>query len=215
MFSKNVSGKALNLETGWLCLDYANTVGMHASENPLEHIHSFQDLTSWSVGVGLLSNEQEKKLVREAAVHPRKAVDAYQQAIALREALYNIFSAEAAGLEPSGDYRDTFISILSKAIKHLNFNKSGDRYTWELIETERDLERQLWPIAISAAELLVSDILERVGECADEGGCGWLFMDTSKNKSRRWCDMDDCGSRSKSKRYYNRKKQRDLQPSGS
>ncbi len=206
MFSKNVTGRTLNLESGWLCLDYANTVGMHASENPVEQMHSFNDLTSWSVQIGLLTDDQAKNMVRAAAEHPGKAEEVYQMAISLREALYHIFSAEAAGLEPFVDYTNTFNSVLSRAIKHLNFKKSGNTYTWELIEVEREFERQLWPIAISAAELLISAKLERVGECADDDGCGWLFMDTSKNKSRRWCDMDDCGSRSKSKRYYNRKK---------
>ena len=68
-------------------------------------------------------------------------------------------------------------------------------------------ERVLWPVVWSAANLLTSRILERVGQCADDRGCGWLFMDLSRNRSRRWCDMKDCGNRDKVRRYYARKRE--------
>jgi predicted RNA-binding Zn ribbon-like protein len=66
-----------------------------------------------------------------------------------------------------------------------------------------DLDRVLWPAVVSAAELLTSDDLGRVRECASER-CAWLFLDRSKNQSRRWCDMTVCGNRSKARRHYSR-----------
>jgi predicted RNA-binding Zn ribbon-like protein len=46
----------------------------------------------------------------------------------------------------------------------------------------------------------------RIGIC--EGGlCGWLFLDESRGKRRRWCDMNDCGGRAKARRYYDKHKE--------
>jgi len=51
---------------------------------------------------------------------------------------------------------------------------------------------------------LTSEELDRVRECADDRGCGYLFMDTSRNRSRKWCDMRGCGNRAKAQRHYRR-----------
>src|SRR5260221_3971430 len=70
------------------------------------------------------------------------------------------------------------------------------------------LDRMLWPVAYSAADLLTNpELLSRVGECADDRGCGYLFLDMTKNRSRRWCDMKDCGNRAQAQRHYERKKE--------
>ena len=65
-------------------------------------------------------------------------------------------------------------------------------------------DRILWPVARSAGELLISDKLDRVRQCADDRGCGYLFVDTSRNRSRRWCSMESCGNRAKAHRHYQR-----------
>jgi predicted RNA-binding Zn ribbon-like protein len=62
-----------------------------------------------------------------------------------------------------------------------------------------------WWVARSAAELLTSKELTSVRECAGYD-CGRLFMDGTKNRSRRWCDMASCGNRAKGRRHYERRK---------
>ena len=52
---------------------------------------------------------------------------------------------------------------------------------------------------------LTSEELDQVRECAGNT-CGWLFVDMSRNHSRHWCDMRDCGNRAKVRRYYQRRK---------
>jgi len=69
------------------------------------------------------------------------------------------------------------------------------------------LDRPLWPVARAAADLLQSEQLERVGECADDRGCGYLFLDTSRNHSRRWCSMESCGNRAKARSHDRRTRQ--------
>ena len=66
--------------------------------------------------------------------------------------------------------------------------------------------RPIWPVALSAAELLMLGDLGRVEECPGSDGCGWLFFDSSKNGRRRWCSMEGCGSRDKMRRLYARKR---------
>jgi predicted RNA-binding Zn ribbon-like protein len=68
----------------------------------------------------------------------------------------------------------------------------------------------MWPVVHSAAELLTSPHLDRVRQCADDRGCGFLFFDTSRNGSRRWCSMESCGNRAKARRHYQRTKAGEL-----
>ena len=79
--------------------------------------------------------------------------------------------------------------------------------TWRLAAEDAEFDLPLWPIVQSAAELLLSEHLRgRVGQCADPSGCGWLFLDLSKNRSRRWCSIQDCGNRAKQRRLQARLK---------
>jgi predicted RNA-binding Zn ribbon-like protein len=78
----------------------------------------------------------------------------------------------------------------------------GYRWVWKV--PEGTLESLLGTIALSASELLLSQDRSRVGQCADEDGCGWLFLDTSKNHSRRWCDVRDCGNRARQRQFQKR-----------
>ena len=83
--------------------------------------------------------------------------------------------------------------------------KIKDGYTWDVIGNKMNLDWILNPITRSAADVLVSNELNKVKACADLA-CGWLFMDVSRNQSRRWCDMKDCGNRAKASRFYNKKR---------
>jgi glycosyltransferase involved in cell wall biosynthesis len=76
-----------------------------------------------------------------------------------------------------------------------------DGFAWEWAIGD-DLAGVLWPVAHSATGLLTSVPLGRVKGCA---GCNWLFVDESKNKSRRWCSMEDCGTYAKMRRYVARR----------
>ena len=69
-----------------------------------------------------------------------------------------------------------------------------------------DLDQVLWSVLRSTTDLLTSKDLQRVGVCADDRGCGWLFYDTSRNRTRQWCSMRGCGNRAKAKRHYEKVK---------
>ncbi|MCL5734628.1 MAG: CGNR zinc finger domain-containing protein [Actinobacteria bacterium] len=78
------------------------------------------------------------------------------------------------------------------------------RFDWEWSGLGDSLTSLLWPVARATAELLSSRQKSQLRECAGDS-CEWLFLDLSKNASRRWCDMSACGNRAKAKRYRARK----------
>jgi predicted RNA-binding Zn ribbon-like protein len=204
MFMLEHETQTLNLKSGRLCLDFANTADWHASDQPEEQLNSYADLVSWSEQVGVLTEDEVQQLLREAAHHPDDAAAVLEQAISFREALYQIFSAITVGESPEVADLAILNEVLSTALGRLHLVSTSAGFGWEWIDEENELERMLWPVAQSAAALLTSAELIRVGRCADDR-CGWLFMDMSRNRSRRWCDMGDCGNRAKARRHYQRK----------
>lgn len=194
----------LNSETGYLCLDFANTANWHASEQPVESLHRYQDLARWARESGLLSQAEVEQLLQEASVRPAEAGAVLKEAIALREAIYHTFSAMAAGRPPQEADLALLNERLPEALARLKIVKSGADYTWSWHSQAGQLDQILWPVIRSAAELLTGGELERVKECEDDRGCGFLFYDTSRNHSRRWCSMESCGNRAKVRRYRRR-----------
>lgn len=194
-----------NLETESLCLDFANTADWHASDHPQEKLNTYADLVSWANRVGVLTDRQAQYLSREAARRPFDAAAVLEQAVALREAIYRVFSALAAGRSPKADELSVLNVAIPRALARLQIIRTTDGFSWGWTGERSELDRMLWPVAQSAADLLTSEKLNRVGQCADDRGCGWLFLDMSRNRSRRWCDMKDCGNRAKAKRHYHRK----------
>lgn len=196
----------LNLESGRLCLDYANTVEWHASANPTEHLESYEALVTWARETGLINAEQAERLVEQGRSSPTEAQKTHDQAVSLREAVYHIFSALSHGSSPNAEDMETLNGVLARAREHTRLAHTDGDFSWMWVDPADALDAVLWPVAISTAEMLTSDELERVKECADDRGCGWLFLDMSRNHSRQWCDMKGCGNRAKARRHYQKVK---------
>ncbi len=193
-----------DLGAGRLCLDFANTANWHASANPVEMLNSYADLVSFSRQAGVVNADQADRLLREAARRPADADAARARAIMLREAIYRVFSALAAESAPAADDLALLNAALPEALARLRITAVVDGFTWAWRDDPDALDQMLGPILWSAGELLTSDELSRVRKCADDN-CGWLFVDTSRNRSRRWCSMESCGNRAKARRFYTRK----------
>jgi predicted RNA-binding Zn ribbon-like protein len=199
---KNIFDKKFNTQTGWLALDFANTAGWHASASPEEKLLTYADLVTWAKNVLIVLPETADKLLALANSRTGEAAAVLSRAIELREAIYRIMSRKAHGL--AADFRDLAVlnATIAKEVPNLVLQQSGSGFDWDWKIDPARLDSILVPVVWSAAGLLTGDSLERVGQCADEKGCGWLFFDTSRNRTRRWCDMQDCGNRAKSKRHY-------------
>jgi predicted RNA-binding Zn ribbon-like protein len=198
---------ASNLELlgGCLCLDYANTVSTRIESLRHEYLTSYGELVAWSRHASILTDAEAKALLTRAAGQAALAAVALERAIALREAIFQIFAAVADNRKPDKQSLTIMNAFLREASCQAELAPTAEGFEWTWTLEPDGLDGMLWPIAHSAAELLTSPNLTRVRRCAREG-CDWLFLDLSKNRSRRWCSMEVCGSRVKSRRYYHRKK---------
>ncbi len=182
---------------GLPCLDFAN-----AKKRLRKWIDTadFDALLGWSIGAGTIS-EAEAVLLRAAAERtPKKAAKTLKRAADLSHLMCRVFSAVAEQRRPSTDDLAGLNSELVEAMSRAQVVVDGDRYGWGWSGEESEPERPLWPVIRSAAELLVSNELDRVKICPDDR-CRWVFLDTSRNLRRRWCDMKVCGNRAKVRRF--------------
>jgi predicted RNA-binding Zn ribbon-like protein len=192
----------LPLIGGNALLDLANTQsGPPGGAPDVESLHSYDDLVRWNRRIGLLDDGQARRLSRAAARHPRQAVAAFERALALRADAYAAFQALAAGTTPSGDALDRLQAAGAEALAHASLSHDQGRFVVRWSATD-DPDLAWWPAAHAGLELLVRGPLDRVKGC---GGCRYLFVDETKNRSRRWCRMDDCGTREKMRTYVARR----------
>jgi predicted RNA-binding Zn ribbon-like protein len=197
--------RTLKLIAGWLCLDFSNTLGMHASERGCEFLRSYFDLAEWSNYAGICTDEEERTLLHDAKKSPRKAEGILQEAKELREIIFRIFSSVAKNAVPQEKDIALFNRKLSKMMKQSKLEIAESGIEWNVKGDKNSLNWPLNAVIHSTFVLLISDKWDKVKMCADERGCGWLFMDHSKNRSRRWCDMTDCGNLAKQKRFTGRR----------
>jgi predicted RNA-binding Zn ribbon-like protein len=189
-----------DLSGGRLCLDFANTIGWRGSDAPADHLGSYGDLVAWAEQAGAVAPRQARALLRRAAARPAEARQALAGAIELREALYRVFAAIGAGRSP----RPPDLAIVNAAVpaaferSRLVASKAG--FALAAGVSEDDLAAPLTAVVRSAIDLITSPDVERVRTCA-AAACAWLFLDTTKNRARRWCDMKTCGNREKVRRF--------------
>ncbi len=201
MSESTAQAKTLRLIGGAFCLDFANTVEDYRSAHSKDHLTNYADLVAWSGHAGILMPRREQQLAQLAIQRPEDASHAFQRALALRGALHHLFSARLLNRKPAASDLATLNEFLAEALSLGQLRSVGNGYARDWEAKEEDLAQMLFPIARSAADLLISPDLARLRKCEGEN-CGWLFVDTSKNSSRRWCSMEDCGNRAKARRHY-------------
>lgn len=197
--------QVFDLTGGLLCLDFANTVDDRPEKHPQELLTSFQELVSWSQQAQVLTEQEARQLLKKAEQRPANATRVLKRAVEVREAIFRIFKAVAEDESPEDEDLVTLSAMVAEAQKHAQIAPGTDGFSWEWTGKPDELDSMLWPVVRSAADFLTSDDLETVRVCASDS-CDWLFIDTSKNHSRRWCNMKSCGNREKARRFYTRKK---------
>lgn len=193
-----------DFDSGNLVLDFANTAEFHASEHPIEYLQTYSDLVNWSQDAGLLNMSEAEELSLLEEKQPQEAARVLTRALTLRGSIYAMLSA-VAHQEPLNEAElSRFNRFLAESLRNTKVSHNNEGFTWEWEADEPGFDRVLWTIAREAANLITSKEIKRVGECADDRGCGYLFIDTSRNHSRRWCSMESCGNRAKAQRHYQR-----------
>ena len=184
-------------------MDFANTVSRRDSpERTVDHLVSIQDLLSFAVQTKLISSREATALKQQPQLSPAKQANIMQTAVELREAFFRAFDSLATGRPPRPQDVALIEHSALEALRHRRLVRADGAYQWQW-HGPLNPERILWSIALSAAELLTLPELHSVREC-EAPDCVWLFLDTSRNHSRRWCDMKSCGNRAKARRHYQR-----------
>jgi predicted RNA-binding Zn ribbon-like protein len=197
---------SFEFKAGELCLDFINTLDNRpVPERLKELINSYADLADWATESGAIHPKLRASLIQEAKLHPARASAVLRRAIDFRETLYRIVESSLAKRDPAEADRGAFSSVHGEALSHLELRATRQGLKLDWPEDQANLEAVLWPIARSAGQLLTSADMRRVRECGSET-CRWLFVDRSKNGSRRWCDMKVCGNRTKAQKFYRRNK---------
>ncbi len=190
---------------GWLCLDFVNTRNWDSRDPSYERFKAYSDFVWWNHQAGILTDSETQSLVLAGQNRLTEAAAVFERSMILREAVYQIFSAIVSGLTPDKTNLSTLNAALSESLAHLRLVPAGEGFAWAWSGEENKLERVFWPVVRSAAELLTSNKLDILGKCAGDS-CGWLFLDLSRNHSRRWCDMKHCGNQAKARRHYRRRR---------
>lgn len=189
---------------GRLCLDFINTVHRRPAGPADECLLSLDDFLAWGVLVGMLPRDAARGPGRPAG---RRAERRLAELIALREVLYHLFRAVIEGREPAAADLAAFEDSARAARARQRLRFVDGRAQWHTPRPRRPDAALADPIVIDADELLTDHQLDRVKQCDPEEGCGWLFLDTTRNRSRRWCSMESCGSAAKARAWYHRHRQ--------
>ncbi len=198
--------KKFQLIGGATCLDFCNSVGGKRGVRTKEYLQTYNDFLSWceqaNLPVAAHLNQWRRKAARESAA----ALAVLKRAIKLREAIYRIFLAIIENHRPRENDLALLNSELGHSLSRLRITPADTGFSWQWRPEVSDMDLPLGPIARSAGELLTSsETLEHLRQCHGDN-CGWLFIDSSRNHSRCWCDMRDCGNRAKVRRHRMRKK---------
>jgi predicted RNA-binding Zn ribbon-like protein len=202
----------LELHGGHLALDFANTLEGPRDGHGEDLLRAPVDVAAWARRAGAIDEVAAARLGVHAARHPRRAAAALTRARTLRGVVHGTFAPIAAGEGPDPDALARLHHAHLEALTHGRLEPSrgaaAPAFAWRW-DSDADLDRALWPVIVAAVDLLRSGDLARLKACPD---CRLLFLDQSRNHSRRWCSMAGCGSRAKMRRYRSRRPPRRREP---
>jgi predicted RNA-binding Zn ribbon-like protein len=194
-----------DLDAGRLCLDFANTLGVFAGD----HLRGPDDLLAFAQQAGLVPAAELPHLLADLRADPDAAHAFLARARMLRQAIFDVFSAVVAGRPAEAADLASLNDELAATLGQQRLVAEPDgSYDWGWRPGRLELADVLRPIVRSAGDLLTSSDRAGVRQCA-ASDCAWLFVDTSRNRSRQWCSMQTCGNRAKARRYYERRRRTD------
>ncbi|MCG8480237.1 MAG: CGNR zinc finger domain-containing protein [Spirochaetales bacterium] len=184
-------------------LDFLNTVDNRMTEKEYDWLATYADAVGWAERADIIDPPTAERLITET--HGRDTEAAYREIIAARATLYGILAAIIDGREPDAGRWEQFNALVRRSLRRIEVSASEQGHRWSFPDISQTPVGFLQPIVKGAADLLIDGNPGRLKRCAD-ATCGYLFLDTSKNRSRQWCSMQTCGNRSKASRHYQRKR---------
>lgn len=184
---------------GHPALDLVNTLDWRFRESAAEElIPGYNDLLRFLVQSALMTAAEGRRLLRNTAA--TKAAQMVAQTRELRETSARVLYAAVDDQNPPAEAIRDLEEYFKEAQAHLNLSWSESRLRWDFPAAMAAPELPLWILSLKTAQLITSGNMEMVRACGNPE-CQWLFLDTSKNHTRRWCDMKICGNRMKARRF--------------
>jgi predicted RNA-binding Zn ribbon-like protein len=193
----------LSLDGGCVVFDFTNTIGSRKEERIRDYMKSYTDFLEWLKRQEIVPQKKLKELSVLALKEPAKCNHALKKILETREVLYALFSFLSQGQKPEKEILEKFNKMLRESFSHIRLEIGTSKNEINFSDADLSYLEPLHLILKSAFDILTQEDMSRVKECPS---CGWLFLDKTKNKKRRWCNMLDCGSKDKASRYYHRKK---------
>jgi predicted RNA-binding Zn ribbon-like protein len=183
-----------------LAFDFTNTSSGRGGPRHIDHLRTPEHLLMWARHAKMLTPRDGGYLAKRVAANAALGAQLLDRALTLREVIYAIGIACARGRRPRSEHVDALAHVHAAAILKARLSPCEANFAWVWRPEEGVIEAILGPIALSALTMLSQADLTRVKQCGGEH-CGWLFFDTTKNKRRRWCEMEVCGNRAKQKAH--------------
>jgi predicted RNA-binding Zn ribbon-like protein len=196
-----VMAHAFQLVGGHVALDFANTLDYRfAPDRTVDFLATYDDLLEFALQSRMVRPSQARKLAQSPKAVARRAL---KDAIELREVLDPLFRSVVLKERPSEKSLQTFNRFLAETRDHECLGWKDFEFIRRYGDPSEHPHSPIWLLVDAALELLTSPNRVNMREC-QEPSCRWLFLDQSKNHSRRWCDMQLCGNRTKIRRFRER-----------
>lgn len=196
--------------TDWDAVAFVRTRGWESRDPGSDAVPDFPSLLRWAATRDLVSGIELAVLARRAAEHPEEAADVVRRCHGVRDVIYGVLRPVAERKDPPAAALEQLNRAWRSVALQRRLQPTERGYAWgwrEVTVDDAPLDRVVWPVIASAMNLLTAPEVSRLKVCAADD-CGWLFIDDSRNASRRWCDMKECGNRAKVRRFRARKKGR-------
>jgi len=190
---------------GELCLDFCNTGHGLRNSTQAEWLTSYAELVSWLDTAGAISRKQAAALHAAAERSTESAKRVWSRAIRLRDAVADVLLAKTGGRAPADEDLRLIETEYARTAPCARLRPSGGAFRWSLEKETTELDSALRPVLESTVSLMTSERMKRVRRCGNST-CYWLFLDETKNCSRRWCEMASCGNLMKVRRHRERRR---------
>ena len=187
-----------------LALDLANTASGRGSPTYLDHLQRAEHVVAWARNARALSPSDGERLQASLAANPKLAQRLVKRTLELREVVYAIGESIAAKRGADAAAVEQLKRVHAECLARAKLVPHEASFVWAWDPADGPVEAILGPVTLSALTLLTQADLSRIKQCRGDR-CGWLFFDTTKNKSRRWCEMEVCGNRAKQRRFHRRR----------
>ena len=192
---------------GHPALDFANSVEDRDTPEENNYLPSYEAVLRWAARVELLSATDAGRLAVAARRDSAAAARAWKDLMRLRRSMQTVFLALARHETPPAAALEHINKQVRLASARRRLQLHGDHLAWSWDRGSLELKRPQWEIVQSAAELLTSDGIGRLRNCAHEP-CDWVFLDSSRGGRRRWCQMETCGNLAKLRRFRAKERMR-------